>query len=371
MLGFRVDANEKIATGHLVRCMSIAQEFRKQGGKCMFFLAEDKETNRLIEQGFSYRVLNSDWNALEEETDLLIEALKEENINFLIVDSYQATAKYLEALNQSVPVLYIDDMAKEKYNITTVLHYSNWPDEHAYEESYQNSNVDVLVGMEYIPLRDEFRADSLKKMEHKNNTILQLSKTKDVYSLTQSAKEDEIKKRVLITTGGSDPYHISLGLLEEMTKHEILKHYDIDIIVGSMYSHVEKLEEYEKNNTKIHLHRNVKNMSDYMRNSMVAVSAGGTTLYELCACKVPTVCFSFADNQYGFTKEMGKRRIMQYAGDAREDKDICKVIVEKIEYFLNNPEETNAYMERMGKLVDGNGTRRITEYLKKAMIGRK
>ena len=47
MIGFRVDANEVIATGHLMRCISIALECKKRGQQCIFFMAEDKETEQL------------------------------------------------------------------------------------------------------------------------------------------------------------------------------------------------------------------------------------------------------------------------------------------------------------------------------------
>ena len=47
MIGFRVDANEQIATGHLMRCMAIAKGFQRRGEDVVFFLAEEKETERL------------------------------------------------------------------------------------------------------------------------------------------------------------------------------------------------------------------------------------------------------------------------------------------------------------------------------------
>ena len=61
MIGFRVDANEKIATGHLMRCIAIAKACEKRGEPVLFFLAEKKETGRLDALGFSYEILGTDW----------------------------------------------------------------------------------------------------------------------------------------------------------------------------------------------------------------------------------------------------------------------------------------------------------------------
>ena len=71
MIIFRADANETVATGHLMRCMTIADACREKGMECEFWLAEDKETERLRQAGFSYRILGSQWDDLEKELPFL------------------------------------------------------------------------------------------------------------------------------------------------------------------------------------------------------------------------------------------------------------------------------------------------------------
>ena len=101
MIVFRADANETVATGHLMRCMTIAEACREKGAECEFWLAEDKETERLRAAGFSYRILGSCWKELEEELPFLQKQFDEleaqgKKISYLIVDSYQVTPRYLE-----------------------------------------------------------------------------------------------------------------------------------------------------------------------------------------------------------------------------------------------------------------------------------
>lgn len=336
MIGFRVDANEMIATGHLMRCMAIALECRKRGEECIFFLAEEKETQRLVEQKLPFRILHSDWKNMDSEKELLVQTVKEEKVNWLVVDSYQANAAYLAYLQEFVPVMYFDDMGQEHYPVSAVLHYSQWPDDESYQRRYQNSHSKVLAGMQYTPLREEFcELESPRKRE----------------------------KSILITTGGTDTYNVAESLLKNCLGRKEFQEYSFHVIVGSLNQNVRELNQLASCSKRIFLHINVSNISDYMQTCELAVSAGGTTMYELCACRIPTVCFSFAENQREFTLEMGNRKIMIYAGDARENAKIAEKIVEGLCAFMDEPKRRIEYADRMAKLVDGKGTKRIVDFL--------
>lgn len=63
------------------------------------------------------------------------------------------------------------------------------------------------------------------------------------------------------------------------------------------------------------LHCDVKDMAGLMTACQLAVTAGGTTIYELSVLGVPFVCFSYAENQEGLTEWLGKQEIAGYAGN--------------------------------------------------------
>lgn len=335
MIGFRVDANEEIATGHLMRCIAMACACEKEGEDVLFFLAEKKETERLDALGFSYVILGTDWRDMEGEAERMQILLREHSVDWLVVDSYQATKRYLSYLHQSVKVLYVDDYGTQRYDVSAVLHYNPWADEESLSEIYGESNTVLLLGGKYIPLREEFSC----------------------------GMELHRERHVLITTGGTDTYNVAGRLLLECLDRQQWKDVVFHVIVGSMNGHWEALQKLADRYTCIHLHKNVANMSDYMRNCMVAVSAGGTTLYELCACGIPTVCFSFADNQKMGTKAMGTQGVMVYAGDARTDGRICEKIGKAVLRLMNHRREWDAYSAKMQQLVDGRGAGRIAEFL--------
>lgn len=336
MIGFRVDANEVIATGHLMRCISIALECKKRGQQCIFFIAEDKETERLRKAGFQYYILNSDWKNLDNEISEFQKILKNYRLNYLVVDSYQATAGYLAALEEIQPVCYIDDLKREAYDVSVVIHYISPYKSSSYEEMYKNTHIQLLNDMKYAPLRPEFH--------YKKEKVIR-------------------QKSILITTGGTDFFNVA-GKVAALCQNSMqIKSYKIHLIIGSMNQHETELEQLAEKYTNIILHKNITNMSDYMRLCEVAVSAGGTTLLELCACKIPTVCFSFADNQVKFANDMGKIGAVKYVGDVRKIEDIENKIVKQLLIFIKNEEERKKYADCMGKLIDGHGTERIADVL--------
>lgn len=350
MIVFRVDANEQVATGHLMRCLAIAEECRKQGEDCLFLLAEEKETNRITERGFSYYVLHTRWDQLESEVDILLDYIEEISCKWLVVDSYQATSAYLQKLNAKCPVLYLDDFGQDTYPVAAVLHYGLVQGIEAYILRYRSNGVAVLAGPEYIPLREEFQPAHLAELWQQNG-----------------GQPDGKQTSILITTGGTDPFRVTEQVLKHCLADPQFNNCCYHVIVGSMNDHVQELrqlaEQYtDGDSSPIILHCGVNRMADLMCQCDYAVSAGGTTLYELCACGTPTVCFSFSDNQLPAVRLLERQQIMRYAGDAREG-DIAVEMSIHLAEFMSNPAETAQYRKRMKQLVDGRGVSRIAEFL--------
>lgn len=333
MIVFRADANEQVALGHLMRCLTIAKACRKKGETCEFWLAEDKETERLRAEGFPYRILGSDWSSLESELPLLKQILQqEEKPDWIVVDSYQATPQYLSSLNRETAVLYIDDMRQENYEVSALLQYIPCGG----GRTGKAGTVMCLEGLQYTPLREEF---------------------------CRSAEQKEREKSILITTGGTDPYNVAGRLVKCCSTREEFKEYAFHVILGSMNCNEPMLRRMAEENSQIRLHKNISNMSEYMRRCEMAVSAGGTTLLELCACGIPTVCFSFAENQKEFAKELGKMGAVRYAGDARENPEMEQELYRQLLFFRKDENERRSCEKRMKQLVDGKGAERIAGFL--------
>lgn len=342
MIVFRADANEKVATGHLMRCMTIAEACREQGAECEFWLAEDKETGRIRDAGFPYRILGSHWDDLEKELPILKKQLDDldrqrKKITYLVADSYQATQYYLEKLNERIPVLYIDDMRTQIYPVKAVLQYIPVREKETLKKkdvAQQNATV-YLRGFRYAPLRKEFL----------------------------NSCRSQRGKSILITTGGTDTYNIAGRLLQELWNRDIFKGYRFHVIIGNMNSHEAELRRLSQRDMRICIHKNISNISDYMHRCELAVSASGTTLLELCACGIPTICFSFADNQMEFAASMDRYGAMCYVGDAREEKNIESIICMQLIELAEQENLQKKQIACMETLVDGKGAERIAKFL--------
>ena len=99
-----------------------------------------------------------------------------------------------------------------------------------------------------------------------------------------------------------------------------------------------------------------------MMNADIAISAGGTTLYELCACGTPTISYTFVDNQIDNAKQFDEDGLIRYAGDVR-DGDIVKSINSILKKMKDDYKLRKDMSHRMQLCVDGRGTMRVADIM--------
>jgi UDP-2,4-diacetamido-2,4,6-trideoxy-beta-L-altropyranose hydrolase len=335
----RVDGNEIIATGHVMRCLSIAEQIRKLGAEVTFVVADDRPRALIEDRGFAVDVLNTQWNDLDKETEVLCAYVQKHQVKVLLLDSYYVTERYLQRIIQYTKIVYVDDMNRFAYPVHTLINYGVFTDRSMYEKTYQVAGVPVhfLIGSEYIPLREEFARRSYKV-------------------------RDTVQK-VLITTGGTDQLNVAGNLLEWIAANPVLMGLEYHVIVGCFNQNKKKLYSLAESCANIYLHENVTNMSEWMRSCDVAISAAGTTTYELCACGIPSICLEVADNQEGAVA-WEKNGYMGYAGNAAKEMEQCLLRCEDLLLkYIDNYELRKKRSERMQALVDGRGAMRIAEYV--------
>ena len=135
-------------------------------------------------------------------------------------------------------------------------------------------------------------------------------------------------------------------------------------VIGALNPRIEAIKKLSGQNIIFHV--NEQNMSKLMRDCDVAVSAAGSTLYELCACGTPSVTYVLADNQIDAAEMFGRLKIMINAGDCRKNDDIASVIIESL---LGMNESVRSEMSaKMQSLVDGNGAMRIADVIIRELV---
>ncbi len=335
----RVDGNEIIATGHVMRCLSIAEQLRKLGAEVIFLVADERPCALIKAKGFRVDVLHTIWDNLSSETEMLCDYIKKQEVEVLLLDTYYVTVEYLQNLSQYTKIVYIDDLAKFLYPVQALVHYWAFADVDQYAKPYRlaGRNVDFLIGGEYVPLREEFAYQPYEVRPEVQN--------------------------VLVTTGGTDRLNVAGNLLDCIVKNQQLSRLEYHVIVGCFNQNKNGLYQMAERYSNIHLHENVNNMAEWMRKCDVAVSAAGTTIYELCACGIPSVCLEIAQNQEGAVT-WEREGYMFYAGNAYKDMNQCmEICVESLLKLQNSYKIRKEKSRRMQSLVDGNGARRIAEYI--------
>ena len=343
---FRTDGNSHIATGHLVRCLSIADACFSLGMK-VCFLVSDQESKALLQSfdpacRFPVRILETAvYDDLEKELPevlgMLNEAGQAEQIFFL--DSYYVTEHYLSAVRAVAKVAYLDDLQLFDYPVDLLINYDVIPESRSatYQAAYQNA-ARTLLGASYTPLRAQF-------------TDL------------QPYCRDRVSN-ILVTTGGSDPYHFCLRLIAAFRENSFLHLCQLHVVVGRLNEDKDKLYKLADELPFLQLHENVSDMASLMASCDLAVSAAGTTLYELCAAGVPSMSFCLADNQLTAAKAFDEAGIIPCAGDIRCN---CDEVLVKIMNFvtdmLGNFQKRLTAQATMRQLVDGKGAMRIAKAL--------
>lgn len=136
------------------------------------------------------------------------------------------------------------------------------------------------------------------------------------------------------------------------------------MVIGQFSPHFQEMKELEKTYANIYIHYNVENMAALMKNCDIALTAAGSTVYELAAVGVPMICFSYAQNQEMLAEYMGREHIAGYAGPWHKNREET---LERMENVFQNLIADNRlrmeYSMRERALVDGYGAERIARML--------
>lgn len=330
---FRTDGNEIIATGHVMRCLSVADACNEMGHEVTFITADNQCSELIHQRGYDSINLLGKWNDLEYELCKLMSLISKHAISILIIDSYYVTEEYLRKLRGLTKTVYFDDLNAFDYPVNVLINYSIYAKRFVCPSHYLDTKL--LLGCDYVPLRMQFKNIGKKEI-HKQ------------------------VQNILITTGGTDNQKMIGELLNVFLNDVFFEHISIHVIMGVFYSNVEELRVLERQSDNITIHCNVVDMAELMVKADVAISAGGSTLYELSACGVPTVVYSIADNQLDNASGFAERGLMEYVGDVRNGIEGCiENIVKATKQYMQCSEKRTMMSHDLQQLVDGLGGMRI------------
>lgn len=341
MILFRADGNPEIGSGHVMRCLSIADAAKDQGLECRFAVADGSFSQTVRDRGFSCEVLGTDYRHMDAERDALARLLLRDGPAAMVVDSYFVTPEYLTWLGRFADVTYIDDLAAFAYPVKNLVNYNIYGPELDYEGLYKAAGVPaprLLLGPRYAPLRKQFQNIPPR--------------------VARRAAAD-----ILVSTGGADPEHMALRIARYLISWRPASRYVFHLVAGGMNPDVQALRQIAKKCPWMQLHENVQDMAALMCRCDLAIAAAGSTLYELCACGVPTITYAFADNQLLGMEAFEKQGMMQSAGDIRLLREPEKAIMYELDELARDSAKRERMRQKMRALSAGDGANKILDAL--------
>lgn len=322
-IAIRADGGSEIGMGHIMRTLVLAKELSKTSE--VFYISRFNDYNiDRYKMGIEKVRLNGFKVELISENNILTQ-LKNFKADMLITDSYDVDEEYFKQTKKIFnKTVYIDDMNLYFFDADFIINQNICGEDFNYKTS---KNTKLLCGSKYVMLREEFRNTPRKIINNKVHDIM-------------------------ITVGGADPNHVTEKILEIIKELD----YNFHVVIGPSFKKIEKLKLLQSQNRNVTLYYNA-NMYELMQKCDIAISACGSTLYELSVCGVPTLGVIIADNQQKIAEKMDELKLIKNLG-WHHNIDKYKFTNELVDLCKNK--QQRCYMSlKQRKAIDGKGAERI------------
>lgn len=344
----RADASAQVGIGHIMRCLALAQAWQGQGGSATFlgFCARPLR-KRIQDQGFGLVSIEAPTGSSAEDLDQTLGQLaalrsRQASARWVVLDGYHFGYEYQKGIQEAgYRLLVIDDYNHQARYSADILLNQNINAEHLPYAC--NGGAALLLGTRYILLRSQF---------------LKVKDTQTIHPATA--------RKVLVTLGGADAENATLKVVQALKQVKI-SGLEAKIVLGAANPNITSIREeindkggaVEKSGThSIELLRDAE-MPGLMTWADIAVSAGGSTCWELLYMGVPTIILTVADNQEGIARGLKEHGAAENPGwvDALGSGEIAalleRVIIDK---------KSRRQMSVNGRgLVDGRGAERVVQ----------
>ena len=333
----RTEASVAIGTGHVMRCLALAQAWGDAGGRAIFAMAQATPAveERLRNEGFEVARVHAQVGSAADAEESA-ELAHQRGASWVVVDGYEFGAEYQTSLkSRGMKVLFIDDNGHAAhYSADLVLNQNA----HANETMYRSreSSTRLLLGPDFALLRREFTSWRGWRRE-----------------------VPALARQVLVTMGGSDPDNITepvlRGILSQPGIHAV-------VVVGGSNPHLSKLRALVAGAQRnVQLVEDITNMPELMANSDVAISGAGTTCLEMCFMGLPALLTVLADNQRPAAEELNRRGVAINQGEGTNIQP--SALSSYLTYLVKSQDTRKAISERARKMVDGHGAERVVRAL--------
>jgi UDP-2,4-diacetamido-2,4,6-trideoxy-beta-L-altropyranose hydrolase len=332
-IAIRADAATEIGSGHVMRCLALAEGLVARGAHVQFLCREvpGHMIARIEAEGHEVSWLppGSGFD-LAEDRDDCIAALGTEPVDCLIVDHYGLDARWESGLRHCArKIMVIDDMANRPHDCDLLLDQNLSADPAGRYAAYIRPETRTLFGPRYALLRPAFA----EAWRERSGPV----------------------RRILVFFGGAD---LPNATAKAVAAVALLAMPDlaVDVVIGAMYAHAGELENLCASVPGARIHRDA-DMAALMRQADLAIGAGGTTTWERCAAGLPTLAWPIADNQRPVLAELAAAGAV-LVPDA-DDTITPEGIMRHLSALMHDEALRDGMSRRARAFCDGRGVARV------------
>jgi len=327
---FRVDGSEEIGSGHVVRCITLADQLLSKGAKVRFITrAFTGGMQDFIEShGFTCSRLDGDINSIELdafETYLVIRENYDSRIDWLIVDHYDLDYSWESFLRPVVKkIMVIDDLANRKHDCDLLLDQNYYKNYHNRYDGLVQKSTKLCLGTKFALLNPNFF--SVKK---------------------KLRRRDGVVRRILVFFGSSDIYNqteLTLNAIEMLGRSNLY----VDVVVGNSNPQKERIRQFCLLRPHYFYHCQIPYMADLIAEADLSIGAGGTTTWERCFLGLPSIISVVAENQVNVSRDVSNFGAAICLGWAKNN---SVLIYENAIRSLIDDKDKLLAMERASKLI--------------------
>ena len=320
-LYIRADATPKIGSGHIMRCLALAQNAKKQNIAVHLWskLQIDWVHEKLKQEKIPFTLLTEKIEQQENPEKFLTILPPSTQNSWVILDNYHFNLGYQQTVQKAgYRLLLIDDCNHlPEYSCDILLNQNI----SAKTLHYNGKIKKQLLGLQYALLRQEFL--TAKKQKQPAN---------------------HPPKNILFTLGGGDFSHLLPKLANDFALPEI-KNCTLRIVTGSMPT--KKIRTAFANcPAQIEIIPATNNMAELFCWADICITSAGSTCWELCYLEIPFLMIEIADNQKEELIALEKQNIAQ------------RFTKENLTSLL-----TQTKIQKQYSIVDGLGAKRVTDLL--------
>ena len=346
---FRCDASERIGSGHVMRCLTLADMIAQNGGDCHFICRTlpGHLIDHIIRRGHTTHALSSpvqpvgaDWLGvpLTQEITESAAVIAGLPVDRIIVDHYGLDAVWeTEVGPVGCPVMAIDDLADRSHACDILLDQNLGRDAKDYD-GLVPEGCQRLIGTSYALLRPEFAAARPASLVRRKTAQL---------------------RHIMISMGGADAGNATTRVLDVLAAQKGLPDgLHITVVMGSSALHLGTVQERARRMpVPTDVRVNVSNMAALMCTSDLAIGAAGGTSWERCCLGLPTLMLVLADNQGSAATALAEKGAAILIGDARDPHWSHKLPI--IMDAVSDSMSLQSITYVAASLCDGNGAKRV------------